>query len=94
LLRIHLRFLYSLAGVYSDLGFRGCHDSERISRTGPSFLQTRLTTTPWLFGDSEVMVKQPPPGHLFGSPVSAFGCPETGFWDVWICALLHMDVKR
>jgi len=29
--------------------------------------------------DSEVMVKQPPPGQLFGSLVSAFGCPETAF---------------
>jgi len=27
--------------------------------------------------DSEVVVQQPPPGQLFGSLVSAFGCPET-----------------
>jgi len=30
--------------------------------------------------DSEVMVKQPP-GQLFSSPVSAFGCPETALWE-------------
>ena len=50
----------------------GSHQPVRAS------FRPRLTTTPWRFGDSEVMVKQPPPGQLFGSPVSAFGCPETG----------------
>jgi hypothetical protein len=48
----------------------GSHQPVRAS------FSPRLTTTPWRFGDSEVMVKQPPPGHLFGSPVSAFGCPN------------------
>jgi hypothetical protein len=54
----------------------GSHQPVRAS------FRPRLTTTPWRFGDSEVIVKQPPPGHLFGSPVSAFGYPETGFWEV------------
>jgi len=54
----------------------GSHQPVRAS------FRPRLTTTPWRFGDSEVIVKQPPPGHLFGSPVSAFGYPETGFGEV------------
>jgi len=40
------------------------------------------SAAPWtdsgqIVADSEVKVKQPPPGRLIGSPVSAFGCPET-----------------
>ena len=36
---------------------------------------------PWtvsgqIVADSEVMVKHPPPGRLFGCPVSAFGFPD------------------
>jgi hypothetical protein len=62
----------------------GSHQPVRAS------FSPRLTTTPRRFGDSEVMVKQPPPGQLFGSPVSAFGCPETGFWAR---RQLRIDVK-
>jgi hypothetical protein len=65
----------------------GSHQPVRAS------FSPRLTTTPWRFGDSEVMVKQPPPGHLFGSPVSAFGCPngvrspEGDFWGPAVASL-------